>query len=122
MTLVEILIVIAILAVLSVAIGFGVMKFLASGKEKACKLQLDNLRSAIRTWAADNSGEFPEDLNSLTTGKMPVLTKKKLKDPWGSVIRYTKVSGGEPVLCSNGPDKQEGTDDDICTGKEGEEE
>lgn len=113
MTLTEILIVIAILGMLTAAITFGVMKFFRGGQESTAKQHLSTLQTALKNYAAAHGGKYPDDLSGMVEKKY--LKKRQLKDPWGHLVRYTKPEGtGDPKVCSNGPDGQPDTDDDLC--------
>jgi len=117
MTLIEIMVVIAIIGILSSAITFGVFTYLKKAKVDACKAQLRTIANAVTIYAAEE--DFPSSLSVLTEGGASVAPLKadKLKDPWKQDIIYvypSRTGDAEFDLCSRGPDKQEGTDDDIC--------
>ncbi len=118
MTLVEIMVVIAIIGILSSAISFGVFTYLKRAKVRTCEAQLRKIANTLTTYYALED-DFPSDLTDLTSsdagGKW--LKPKDLKDPWKVDILYAYPSSrgeAEFDLCSAGPDKQEGTEDDIC--------
>jgi general secretion pathway protein G len=116
MTLIEIMVVIAILGILASAIGFGVVSWLERSKEGAAKAQLDQVANAVTAHYA-TEGDYPNSLDELTAGRTPLLKEKNLKDPWKSEIiyHYPATRGeGEFDLCSKGKDKKEGTEDDVC--------
>ena len=114
MTLIEIMVVIAIIGVLSTAIGFGVVNWLKGSKEKVAQMTLDKVAQGLDAHYTLES-EYPNSLEDLTSGKNPLLKDKDLKDPWKSelIYRYPDTDG-EFDLCSKGEDKRENTDDDIC--------
>lgn len=117
MTLLEIMVVIAIIGIVATAIGFSVVGYLGKAKVDACKAQLRTIANAIEIYSADK--DYPESLEVLTTKEAHApIKKKQLKDPWGEDIIYSSSSYGEGglpyTLCSKGPDKREGTEDDIC--------
>jgi general secretion pathway protein G len=114
MTLIEIMVVIAIIGILSTAIGFGVISFMADAKVDAAKAQIDTISQAVDIYMTRN-GDFPSSLQELVEKK--ALKDKNLNDPWKQEIEYNYPSSrGEQDydLCSKGPDKTAGSDDDIC--------
>lgn len=114
MTLIEIMVVIAIIGILSTAIGFGVTNWLAQSKDAVAKMTLDKVSQGLDAFYTFES-EYPNSLEDLTTGKNPLLKDKDLKDPWKSELIYRYPGNdGEYDLCSKGNDKRENTDDDIC--------
>jgi hypothetical protein len=57
---------------------------------------------------------FPTDLDWDTMVSENLLTKEDTLDPWGTRFSLRMVRrGGAPVITSAGPDRKEGTDDDI---------
>jgi general secretion pathway protein G len=123
-TLMEILIVLAILAVI---IGLVLPNLLGQQKQaniKAAKLQVSAVEDACKIYATGHDAEFPTSLDALInkpagddrwTG--PYLEKGKVPvDPWGNPIQYMypgQHSGDRPDITSMGPDKTPGTADDI---------
>ena len=114
MTLIEIMVVIAIIGILSTAIGFGVVNYLKESKSSVAELSLSKVAQALDAYYTLES-EYPNSLDDLTSGKNPLLKAKDMKDPWKSDLVYRYPGNeGEFDLCSKGPDKRENTDDDIC--------
>jgi len=115
MTLLEIMVVIAIIGIVMTAVGVGVVGYLNKAKVSACRTQLNNVANAIQMYALD--GEYPNSLQVLTEGAGAPLKPKQLKDPWGQDFQYSYPSSDrsrEFDLCSGGPDRRMGGDDDIC--------
>ena len=115
MTLLEIMVVIAIIGIVATAIGVGVVGYLNKAKVDACKAQVRNISQALDIFAAD--ADYPTGLTTLAEGANAPLKPKQLKDPWGQEFIYNYPSqkgGGRYDLCSKGPDRREGTEDDIC--------
>ena len=117
-TLVEILLVVAILGILA-----GVAVVSLKGRTKSASIQatrtsIQAIGTAIDTYEVDN-GIYPQSLQSLLTkgnesnwngpyikdGKMP-------KDAWGTDFSYS-LQGDTYKLSSAGPDGQSGSADDI---------
>ena len=115
MTLLEIMVVIAIIGIVMTAIGVGVVGYLNKAKIAACKSQLANISNAVQMYALD--GDYPSNLAALTEGAGAPLKPKQLKDPWNQEFLYAypaQEKAREFDLCSKGPDKREGSEDDIC--------
>jgi general secretion pathway protein G len=122
----EILIVLAILAVI---IGLVLPNLIGSQREankKAARIAVKGVEQAVEAYAVDHEGEFPAGtLDTLmhspgndTRWKGPYLKGNKLPtDPWGNPIQYqypgTHQSDQGPDIWSMGPDKTSGTADDI---------
>ncbi len=126
MTLLEIMIVIAILGLLASVIVVAVVNQLENAKIGTAKLKLNELEKALQLYSVQ-VGEFPsqnEGLRSLlqpSDGSKPFLKEKDVpKDPWGEAYLYynpARGGGNAPYeLASKGPDRQEGTEDDIKSG------
>ena len=116
MTLLEIMVVIAIIGIVMTAIGVGVVGYLNKAKISACKSQLANISNAVQMYALD--GDFPSSLQALTEGAGAPLKPKQLKDPWNQEFLYSYPAQDPKMrefdLSSKGPDKREGSEDDIC--------
>lgn len=118
MTLIEIMVVIVIIGILGSALAVGVFGMLGEAKEDTAKAQVNTIGAVIEAHEARN-GDYPESLEALTEGKRAKLKKANLKDPWKQDIVFS-ADGEGFTLCSNGNDKRQGTDDDICYGDSGE--
>lgn len=116
MTLIEIMVVIAIIGIVASAVGFGVTRYFGQAKIDACKAQIDNIANHLEMYLYEHD-EYPSNLDVLTKkekgrGKA-ILKKSQVKDPWKKKLKYSvKAEGFE--LCSGGPDKRDGGGDDIC--------
>jgi general secretion pathway protein G len=125
MTLIEIMVVIAIIGIVAGAVGFGVTRYFAQAKIDACKAQIDNIANHLEMYLYEHD-EYPGALDELAKKekgkKKAILKKSQLKDPWKKKLIYSN-DGDSFKLCSGGPDKKEGSEDDICygEGEEGEE-
>ncbi|HVK88203.1 MAG TPA: prepilin-type N-terminal cleavage/methylation domain-containing protein [Kofleriaceae bacterium] len=118
MTLLEIMIVLAILAlVMGLVVGPRVMKMFGESKEKIAKLAVDDYAfNAYGSWSQANpSKSCPEKLSDLNE----YVNKKETKDPWGTEYKMlcgpnlpAGVKGGLAVE-SAGPDQKFGTEDDV---------
>jgi prepilin-type N-terminal cleavage/methylation domain-containing protein len=118
MTLLEIMIVLAILAlVMGLVVGPKVMSLFADSKEKIAKMAVDKYAfEAYGSWAPSNpSKACPDKLEDLNA----YMNNKDSKDPWGTQYRMKcgqslppSVKGGIAVE-SAGPDQKWETEDDI---------
>ena len=97
-TLVELLVVLAILGLLAGLVGPQVMKFLGSSKTKTAKLQIEDLSGALDLYRLE-VGRYPtttEGLSALVeqpggapNWNGPYLKKAQMpKDPWGFEYQY----------------------------------
>lgn len=120
-TLVELLVVLAILGLLAGLIGPQVMKFLGSSKTKTAKLQIDDLSSTLDLYRLE-LGHYPtesqglkalvENPGDVSNWNGPYLKKGQVpKDPWGNDYQY-RFPGehGSFDLWSLGADNREGGD------------
>jgi general secretion pathway protein G len=118
-TLLELLVVLAILGLLAAIIGPQVLKYLAQGKTQAARVQIQNVVAALELYKLD-VGHYPtqaEGLNALVTAPQqevgwngPYLRRESaLKDPWGEPYLYKNPGQhGEFDVYSLGSDKAEG--------------
>ena len=114
MTLLEIMVVIAIIGILSSAIGISVVTYMEKAKVDATKAQMRQVANAVELYAVEN--DWPTDLREVLDAKM--IKERQLQDPWKQdlIYSYPANSGSDNRydLCSKGPDKVEGNDDDVC--------
>lgn len=123
-TLVELLVVLAILGLLVGLVGPQVMKHLGGAKADTARLQIEDLGAALDLFYLDN-GRYPSGSEGLTalvqqpaglaTWDGPYLKKQSLpKDPWGREYQYR--SPGETAayeLFSLGTDGAPGGEGDA---------
>lgn len=122
-TLVEILVVLAILALLVGLVGPRVMKQLGGAKSDTARLQIDDFGAALDLFYLD-VGRYPntqEGLEALVISPAntpkwdgPYLKKKKIPmDPWGTEYQYQSPGQhGDYDLYSYGADNSPGGDGD----------
>lgn len=126
-TLMEVLIVLAILTMLGSFVGVAVIGKFKGAKIDTAKIQIANYNQALQAYYLDNN-VYPHTTQGLealirkpSVGKVPsgyregtYFGKKELtKDPWGNPYGYTCDDYQNPSITSAGPDGEAGTDDDI---------
>ncbi|MCB1198347.1 MAG: type II secretion system major pseudopilin GspG [Bdellovibrionota bacterium] len=125
-TLVEILAVMVLVALLAATAGVGINAQIQKGRVKAAVTQIASFDQAISLFELE-CGFFPTELNDLLQAptarrckgypKQGFMKKKSIPvDPWQGEYNYDGAgsrSGFGYDLWSNGPDGEEGTDDDI---------
>jgi len=110
-TLVELIIVITIIGILTAAIAVGVISAGKHANIKAAAIACDTVRSAVIQWKALHPSEDCPTVEQLKADK-DLDTGFSLKDPWGGP--YKVACDSDEITCtSNGPDRKDGTDDDI---------
>ena len=113
-TLIEIMIVLAIIGlIMGVLVGPKVMSAFKEARIKTTWQWLVDIGGQYPRWQADNEGDCPEKIEDI----LKYVNKRDPKDPWGTPI-VMKCGEGVPSdshfgVVSFGPDKKEGTDDDI---------
>jgi len=117
MSLVEIMVVIAIIGVLMTVIAVNVLGFLDDANVDATKIQIKKMEESLTVYAAKHKGKFP------TTGEGLAAVKKYLPDgevptdSWGNAYLYFSpgTHGDHPFeIISLGKDgKEGGTDADA---------
>lgn len=132
-TLLEVLLVVGIIALLAAAVVPRFMNTQAKTEIKLAQTAVsDNgpIASQIELFH-QSMQRYPKELSELTTAPEDEDEKAKwagpyiadpaaLKDPWGHEIKYKQpgeVRTDGYDLWSDGPDGQEGTDDDITNYK-----
>lgn len=117
-TLLEVLVVVAILVVLASVAGIYVFRYLEDAKADATVLKMQQLERACKNYATKNDGEFPPDLVSLIRPEDtmqggapdPFIEggESAIMSAWGTPIEYSveQGPGGEitPVFRSQSSD------------------
>jgi general secretion pathway protein G len=132
-TLIEVMIVIAIILALSGLVGVAVFAQRDSAKKDTAKVELNTIKRGLEMfrldfdrWPKDEEGlavlwdKSKLDPESDATKWKQYLTDPMPNDRWGHAWGYKQVSEHQSDdtkydLWSNGPDGQEGTDDDITS-------
>lgn len=121
-TLLELLLVMAILVVLASLSTFAILNLRDSTSQQAAQVQIETLKDACTMYKL-SVGSFPRNLNdlqALPSGMTPqqwggpYLDESIPMDPWGRPYNYTPDNVAQTVrVTSNGPDGQRNTSDDV---------
>lgn len=118
-TLLELLVVLAILGLLAAIIAPQVLKYLGTSRTQTAKVQIQNIVAALELYKLD-VGHYPtqaEGLNALVTAPSnavgwngPYLRRESaVRDPWGEPYIYKNPGQhGEIDVYTLGSDKAEG--------------
>lgn len=109
-TLMEVLVVVAILVVLAGTGGVIYMRYLDDAKKDTARMQTQTLGQVVDTYYL-KKGDYPQSLEMLTQsldGGPPYLEPSALIDPWGRQYQYAHpgqhhVNTGKPDIWSAGP-------------------
>ena len=121
-TLVELLVVVAILGILGAVAVTNVTGHIESTRKTAAKTAVDNIKGAVTTWMLNKKKATPpSDLKVLIEAsgdEEPALDggEGALVDPWDNDYKI-EVKGKRFVIISAGPDTEFGTEDDIRSDK-----
>ncbi len=133
-TLVEVLLVIAIIGILATVLVVTIGGTPDAAKKDTTEIQIKQIAGALEKFAA-RIGRYPTDsegLQALLTAPQfedeslaekwsgPYLQPEQLKDPWNNDINYEVADAGSDFaggkkykLTSNGPDGTANSEDDI---------
>jgi len=125
-TLIEVLLVLAIMGIIMSMVIPKVMGRQRHANEDATRISLHGLQQAIRMYALDHGGSVPSARDGMqvllspptrkdTRWRGPYLEKTAV-DAWGEPLRYVypgKIHTSSYDIFSTGEDRLEGTQDDI---------
>lgn len=115
MTLLEIMIVVAILGLLATVVVSNLMNKFNNAKVQTTKLKISEAKSTINQYYTV-VGEYPNSMNDLVNppeGLSPFFDKVP-QDAWGKELIYKPSPNGEAFeVMSLGKDGQRGTKDDL---------
>jgi general secretion pathway protein G len=113
MTLLEIMIVIALIGLVMGSVGFVLSAQFKKGQIKTAKIAVVNIANAAQQYMMENNSNCPASVDDLVTNRnLP----KKPRDPWGKDYTLKCPGTGDPDgvdVISTGPDRQEGSADDV---------
>lgn len=123
-TMIELLVVLAIVALLAALVGPSVFSQLKPARHAAAAAQIEHFGAALDTYFLDN-GAYPstqQGLEALRTApsdskrwRGPYLKKEVPLDPWGRpfVYRAPGRSGGYEILSLGADGREGGSDEDA---------
>ena len=121
-TLLELLLVMAILVVLASLSTYAVLAMQGTAYQKSAVSEINTLKSACKMYKL-NVGTFPSQLNDLyqlpsglsqVQWQGPYIENPVDGDPWNRPYKYSfDEINNKITITSYGPDGQEGTNDDI---------
>ncbi len=114
-TLIEILVVVAIIGMLGAVAVPAYMNYLADARVATTRSLIANVDVAVKSYNMKH-GKYPDSLEVLQEpqedGGDPWLEGEAV-DPWGNELKYEKQGKKRPLLTSAGPDEEFGTEDDL---------
>jgi len=124
-TLMEVLLVLSILVILGGTVSFFFIKVQRNANIDASKSQISNYRTAVNLYRMD-VGMYPQDQEGLealraapsslpnqTKWRGPYIQEELVPDPWDMPYVYSKIDEETFQIGSYGPDRTQGTDDDV---------
>lgn len=103
-TLIELMIVIAIIAILAAILVPNFIRARAQGQFTACKSNLKNIATALEMWSTDNSGRYPTSLSQLTEGQRYLRTLPTCpaagRDTYSEYYRSASNPDRYTVICA----------------------
>jgi general secretion pathway protein G len=114
-TLMEVLIVVAIIVMLAGLGGYYLMQQYSGAQISTAKIKVANVSKLAETFRLNN-GRFPQSLEELEqqqpNGFAPLAARDDLTDPWGQPLGYDQAgsrnNGLKPDVWANGPNGQIG--------------
>ena len=125
-TLLELLLVMAILVVLVSLSSFAYLSLQQSAYSKSANVEIQRLATACQMYKV-SVGAFPNKLQDLHTRPSGLdqatwggayIDSANITDPWNRPYKYTPNDGNNTVLIqSSGPDGQMGSEDDVSNSQ-----
>lgn len=124
-TLMEVLLVLAILVILGSFVTVGYVQLQRQANINAARGQIGMLESAVDhyTLAIGTPPNTQDGLEALRNAPQglpnprkwtgPYITEQLPLDPWGQPYQYEQIDNETYKIWSNGPDGQQGNEDDI---------
>ena len=114
-TLFEVLIVVAILAMVASGVAVFALPKYQDAQKKTAESSARTMRMAIQNWQAANNETSCPTISQLIQDKQ-LDTGQNNNDPWGQAFTFNCNDDGVTVT-SSGPDKKKGSKDDISIPK-----
>ena len=112
MTLIEMMVVIAIIGMIAAAVAAAVMGQLRDARQKTVVTDFKSLESQLDLYVLKKGG-LPSQNDGLKALVDVGISRELAKDPWGNPYQYA-VNGGEVTLSSLGSDGQPGGADSAA--------
>ena len=119
LTLIEIMVVIALLGVLGTVIAVNLTDALDDNSADAARLQMKQIGSGLQMYALKNKGKYPTTADGLDAARKYFAGNKVPSDPWGNEYKYfspgTHSEARYEMVClgSDGKEGGEGHAADI---------
>jgi general secretion pathway protein G len=114
-TLFEVLIVVAILAMVAGGVAVFALPRFQDSQKKTAEAGARTIRMAVQQWQAANNETSCPSMSQLIQDKQ-LDSAQNTNDPWNQAYSLN-CSDDEVTITSNGPDKKKGTKDDISVPK-----
>jgi len=111
LTLIEIMVVIALLGILATIIGGSMLGAFDDNSAEIARVQMKKMGGNLQMYALKNKGRYPTTADGLTAAKKYFPDNKVPKDPWGGDYVYYSPgthSDAPFELVSLGKDSREG--------------
>ncbi len=117
MSLVEIMVVIAIMGVLMTVVAVNVIGFLDEANADATRIQIKKMEEALITYSAKHKGKFPSTGEGLAAAKKYFPNNEVPVDAWGNPFQYfapgTHGDNDYEIISLGKDGKEGGTDADA---------
>jgi general secretion pathway protein G len=125
-TLMEVLLVLAILVILGSLVGVSIMRMQKNANVNAARSQVSFLEGVVKAYSIDIGtcpttqqglqalAAAPSDLKNPAKWQGPYLDKQIPLDPWGNDYQYEQTGPDQFRIWSMGPDSASGSEDDIA--------
>ncbi len=107
----EVLIVVAIIAMVAGGVAFYALPKYRESQIKSALVGARVIRTAVQSWQASNNETSCPTISQLVQDKQ-IDPGTSSNDPWGQPYTLT-CSDDDVTIISSGPDKKKGTKDDI---------
>lgn len=115
MSLVEIMVVIAIIGILTTVIAVNVSQRLQDANVETTKLQMKRVEESLQLYSLKHGQQYPSTSEGLAAAKKYFPNEEVPKDSWGNDFQYFSPGthgGDHPYeVISLGADKKEGGED-----------
>jgi general secretion pathway protein G len=116
-TLVEVLIVVAIMAMLAGGVALFALPKFKEAQVSTAKTSAQVIRRAVQDWQRVNNEITCPTMSQLVEGKH-IDSASNMDDPWGQAY-ILLCTDDEVFVMSNGPDKKKDTKDDVSVPNRG---